>query len=127
VHGDEVGGREDGQRQRGHGQQDEDGAKAAGRKPPTLYAYVRLALGAKACDKLAEEGGRYAAIPAYGAHFERMGVKPVDTCIGAQKADEVPKALAKWQGAVDEVVLRAITGEDTVEENLALIRAAKPS
>ena len=103
-----------------------EGAKAAGRKAPTLYAYVRLALGAKACDKLVEEGGRYAAIPAYGAHFERMGVKPVDTCIGAQKADEVPKALAKWQDAVDEVVLRAITGEDTVEENLALIRAAKP-
>ena len=103
-----------------------DGAAAAGRKPPTLFAYVRLALGAKACDKLAEEGGRYAAIPAYGAHFERMGVKPVETCIAAQKADEIPKALGKWLGAVDEVVLRAITGEDTVEENLALLRGAKP-
>jgi alkanesulfonate monooxygenase SsuD/methylene tetrahydromethanopterin reductase-like flavin-dependent oxidoreductase (luciferase family) len=103
-----------------------DGAAAAGRKPPTLFAYVRLALGAKACEKLAEEGGRYAAIPAYGAHFERMGVKPVDTCIAAQKAEEIAKALAKWQGAVDEVLLRAITGNDTIEENLALIRAAKP-
>jgi hypothetical protein len=28
---------------------------------------------------------------------------------------------------VDEVVLRAITGEDTVEENLKLLHAAKPS
>jgi len=27
---------------------------------------------------------------------------------------------------VDEVVLRAITGDDTMEENLALLRAAKP-
>src|SRR5213592_2426697 len=78
-----------------------EGAKAAGRKSPTLYAYVRLALGAKAIGKLAEEGARYAAIPAYGANFERMGVKPVETCIAAQKAEEVPKALAKWQGAVD--------------------------
>ena len=103
-----------------------EGAQAAGRKPPTLFAYVRLALGGKACDKLAEEGGRYAAIPAYGAHFERMGVKPVETCIGAQKADEIPKALGKWHGAVDEVVLRAITGDDTIEENLALLRGAKP-
>jgi alkanesulfonate monooxygenase SsuD/methylene tetrahydromethanopterin reductase-like flavin-dependent oxidoreductase (luciferase family) len=103
-----------------------EGAKAAGRKPPTLYAYVRLALGTKAIDKLAEEGARYAAIPAYGANFERMGVKPVETCIAAQKADEVPKALAQWQGVVDEAVLRAITGDDTIEENLALIRAAKP-
>src|SRR6266481_1319799 len=104
-----------------------EGAKAAGRKSPTLYAYVRLALGTKAIDKLAEEGARYAAIPAYGANFERMGVKPVETCIAAQKAEEVPKALAKWQGAVDEVVLRAITGDDTIEENLALDRAAKPT
>ena len=103
-----------------------EGAAAAGRQPPTLFAYVRLALGTKACEKLAEEGGRYAAIPAYGAHFARMGVKPVDTCIGAQKAGEIPAALGKWQGVVDEVVLRAITGDDTVEENLGLLRAAKP-
>ena len=103
-----------------------EGAAAAGRKPPTLFAYVRLALGAKACEKLAEEGGRYAAIPAYGAHFERMGVKPVDTCIGAQKAGEISAALGQWQGVVDEVVLRAITGDDTIEESLTLLRAAKP-
>jgi hypothetical protein len=28
---------------------------------------------------------------------------------------------------VDEIVLRAITGKDTVEENLALLRAARPA
>jgi len=104
-----------------------DGAQAAGRTAPTLFAYVRLALGSKGCDKLAEEGGRYAAIPAYGAHFDRMGVTPVETCIAAQNAGDIGKALAKWQGAVDEVVLRAITGGDTLEENLALVRAAKPT
>jgi alkanesulfonate monooxygenase SsuD/methylene tetrahydromethanopterin reductase-like flavin-dependent oxidoreductase (luciferase family) len=103
------------------------GAAAAGRKAPTLYAYVRLALGAKGCEKLAEEGSRYAAIPAYGAHFDRMGVKPVDTCIAAHNPADVTTAIGKWRGAVDEVVLRAITGEDTVEENLKLLRAAKPS
>jgi alkanesulfonate monooxygenase SsuD/methylene tetrahydromethanopterin reductase-like flavin-dependent oxidoreductase (luciferase family) len=103
------------------------GATAAGRKAPTLFAYVRLALGSKGCEKLAEEGSRYAAIPAYGAHFERMGVKPVDTCIAAHNPGEISTALGKWQGVVDEVVLRAITGDDTVEENLALLRAAKPS
>ena len=103
------------------------GAQAAGRKAPTLYAYVRLALGAKGCERLAEEGGRYAAIPAYGAHFDRMGVKPVDTCIAANNPADVTTGIGKWRGAVDEVVLRAITGEDTVEENLALLRAAKPS
>ena len=102
------------------------GAAAAGRKPPTLYAYVRLAIGPAGCAKLDDEGGRYAAIPAYAANFERMGVKPVETAIAAQSAAEVPRALGKWKGVIDEVVLRAITGEDTVEENAALLRAARP-
>ena len=103
-----------------------DGAAAAGRQPPRRFAYVRVALGPAACDKLALEGNRYAAIPAYGAHFARMGVTPMDTAIAAERPDAIPPAVEKWQGAVDEVVLRAITGADTVEEHLALLRAAKP-
>ena len=102
------------------------GATAARRKPPKLFAYVRLALGAAACDRLREEGDRYAKIPAYAAHFERMGVKPVDTAIAAPSPDAIAPALVRWRGAVDEVVLRAITAKDTVEENVALLRAAKP-
>ena len=100
------------------------GATAAGRKPPTLYAYVRVALGPAAIERLGEEGARYAGIPAYAAHFERMGVKPVDTGIAAMTPDAIPRALEAWKGAVDEVVLRGITAKDTVEENLALVRAA---
>jgi alkanesulfonate monooxygenase SsuD/methylene tetrahydromethanopterin reductase-like flavin-dependent oxidoreductase (luciferase family) len=103
------------------------GAAAARRPPPKLFAYVRVALGSAACDRLADEGARYAAIPAYAAHFARMAVKPVQTAIAAPSPDAIPVALAQWQGAVDELVLRAITGADTVEENLALLRAAKPS
>jgi alkanesulfonate monooxygenase SsuD/methylene tetrahydromethanopterin reductase-like flavin-dependent oxidoreductase (luciferase family) len=103
------------------------GAAAAHRPAPKLFAYVRLALGAAAGAKLADEGARYAGIPAYAAHFARMGVKPVQTAIAAPYADAVPAALARWQGVVDEVVLRAITAKDTVEENLALLRAAQPA
>jgi alkanesulfonate monooxygenase SsuD/methylene tetrahydromethanopterin reductase-like flavin-dependent oxidoreductase (luciferase family) len=103
------------------------GAAAAGRPVPTLYAYVRLAVGAASAAKLAEEGDRYGAIPAYAANFARMGVKPVDTAISATEAAAVPAQLARWRGAVDEVVLRAITAKDTVEDNLALLRAARPA
>ena len=103
------------------------GAAAAGRQPPKLFAYVRLALGPAACEKLAEEGHRYAGIPAYAAHFERMGVAPVQTAIAAQTPDAIAPALGTWRGAVDEVVLRAITAGDTVEEHLALLQAAKPA
>jgi alkanesulfonate monooxygenase SsuD/methylene tetrahydromethanopterin reductase-like flavin-dependent oxidoreductase (luciferase family) len=99
------------------------GAAAAKRPVPRLYAYVRVALG-PATERLAEEGGRYDAIPAYHAHFVRMGVKPVDTAIAATSAEGIKRALAAWDGAVDEVVLRAITAKDTVEDHLTLVRAA---
>jgi alkanesulfonate monooxygenase SsuD/methylene tetrahydromethanopterin reductase-like flavin-dependent oxidoreductase (luciferase family) len=104
-----------------------EGAAAAKRRPPTLYAYVRLAMGAPGLARLGEEGGRYAGIPAYAAHFERMGVKPVDTAVSGQTPADIRAGLAKWTGAVDEIVLRAITGKDTVDETLALVRAAKPA
>lgn len=100
------------------------GAAAAKRPPPRLYAYVRVALGPAATERLADEGGRYDSIPAYHAHFARMGVKPVDTAIAATSADGIRRALAAWDGAVDEVVLRAITARDTVEDHLTLVRAA---
>src|SRR5712664_3925796 len=50
------------------------GADAAKRPMPRLYAYVRVALGPAASERLADEGGRCDAIPAYHDHFVRMGV-----------------------------------------------------
>jgi len=99
------------------------GARAAGRPVPRTYAYVRVALGPGAAERLGEEGGRYAAIPAYGAHFVRMGVKPADTAIAATSPEGLKTALAAWRGAVDEIVLRAIVAHDTVEDHLTLLRA----
>ncbi len=100
------------------------GAAAAKRPAPRLYAYVRMALGSAAGERLADEGGRYDSIPAYHAHFVRMGVKPTDTAIAATSPDGITKALKAWDGAVDEVVLRAITAKDTIEDHVALVRAA---
>ena len=103
-----------------------EAASKAGGRVPKVFAYVRLAMGAPAAAKLQDEADRYAAIPAYGANFARIGVKPADTGIVADTPQAVAKALAGWRGAVDEVVIRAITAADTVDENLALVRAAKP-
>ncbi len=100
---------------------------AAGRRAPKLYAYVRVALGSAAGDRLLEEGARYAAIPAYADHFARMGVTPVETAVTAQSPSAIASALDKWREMVDEVVVRAITAKDTVDENLALLRAARPA
>ena len=101
-------------------------AAAAGRQPPALFAYVRIALGPAARDRLLIEGDRYAAIPAYADHFARMKAEPVETAIAARNPDAVRPALLRWQGAVEEIVLRAVTAGDTVEEYTALIQAAKP-
>jgi alkanesulfonate monooxygenase SsuD/methylene tetrahydromethanopterin reductase-like flavin-dependent oxidoreductase (luciferase family) len=102
-----------------------EGARGAGRQPPKLFAYVRVALGPAACAKLEEEAARYAAIPAYANHFARMGVKPTDTAIAAPSAEAIAPAIEKWRGVLDGLVFRAITAKDTVEENLALLRALK--
>ena len=103
------------------------GAQSAGRPAPRLCAYVRLAIGGPAAAKVKEEADRYTAIPAYGANFERMGVKADSTAIAVAKPEDVRPALAKWKGVIDEVIFRAIVANDTVEENLALVRAAKPA
>jgi alkanesulfonate monooxygenase SsuD/methylene tetrahydromethanopterin reductase-like flavin-dependent oxidoreductase (luciferase family) len=103
-----------------------EGAQAAKRPAPRLFAYVRLAMGPGATERTAKEGARYDSVPAYHANFERMGVKPEATAIVADTPAEVARALARWDGVLDEIVLRALPADDGVESTLALLRAAKP-
>lgn len=103
------------------------GARKAGRPVPTIYSYVRVALGAASRPRLQDEADRYGKIPAYADNFARMGVKPIDTTIMAETPEALRAAVARWRGVVDELVLRAITPGDTVEETLAIVRGAKPS
>ena len=102
------------------------GAATGGRPIPRLAAYVRVAVGAAGAARLEEEGRRYDAIPAYAAHFARMGVTPATTSVAAATGAAVPEALARWEPAIDDLVVRAITERDTVDETLAVLRAARP-
>ena len=103
------------------------GARKAGRPMPTLYSYVRVALGAASRPRLQDEADRYGKIPAYADNFARMGVKPIDTTIMAETPEALRAGIARWSGVVDELVLRAITPADTADEVLAVVRAAKPA
>jgi alkanesulfonate monooxygenase SsuD/methylene tetrahydromethanopterin reductase-like flavin-dependent oxidoreductase (luciferase family) len=103
-----------------------EGAQAAKRPAPRLFAYVRLAMGLGAAERVAKEGARYDSVPAYHANFERMGVKPEATAVVADTPAEAARALARWDGVLDEIVLRALPADDGVESTLALVRAAKP-
>jgi alkanesulfonate monooxygenase SsuD/methylene tetrahydromethanopterin reductase-like flavin-dependent oxidoreductase (luciferase family) len=104
-----------------------EGAAAARRQPPKLYAYLRVALGPTARDLLEQEANRYAGVPAYAANFTRMGLKPVETAIAAQNRDDVQRGLAPWSGVVDHIIVRSITAKDTVDEHVALVKAAAPA
>lgn len=85
--------------------------------------YVRTALGEPAGERLRAEAHRYEGIPSYAANFRRLGVRGVDTAILATTPDGIRDGLAKYEGTVDEVVVRAITANDTLAEYLTLIEA----
>jgi alkanesulfonate monooxygenase SsuD/methylene tetrahydromethanopterin reductase-like flavin-dependent oxidoreductase (luciferase family) len=103
----------------------EAGAAKAGRERPRLYAYVRVALGAGARERVESEGARYAS-GSYRTHFESMGMAPLETAIAATVPGEVADSLGAWEGAVDEIVLRFLPTAGTAEAHLELVRAGAP-
>jgi alkanesulfonate monooxygenase SsuD/methylene tetrahydromethanopterin reductase-like flavin-dependent oxidoreductase (luciferase family) len=103
-----------------------EGAAAAGRRPPLLATYVRAALGPAAAQRLATEAGRYTAIPSYGDHFQRMGTPAYDTAVHGDTPEQLQAGLAAWDGVLDEIVVRAVTARDTVEELSELLEACRP-
>jgi alkanesulfonate monooxygenase SsuD/methylene tetrahydromethanopterin reductase-like flavin-dependent oxidoreductase (luciferase family) len=102
-------------------------AKAAGRPRPRIDAYVRCVLGPEALVRLQSEAERYTAIPQYGAHFTRMQVRAVDTAVVGLQPEAIQRGLAEYDGKLDEVVLRAIVGEETLANYRALLDAGAPS
>ena len=102
-----------------------EGAEAAGRPRPGIYAYVRVALGDESLARLEQEGSSYAAIPHYGASFQRMGLAPAETAVRGRTPDEVKEGLRAWDGVVDEVVVRALPAHDREDEALAILEAAR--
>jgi hypothetical protein len=100
---------------------------AAGDRAVEAIAYVRVALGSKAASRLIEEAARYEAIPAYATHFERMGVRAIDTCAKGEHRADIHAALDAFDGSLNEVVARAITGEETLDAYVALAESAAPA
>jgi alkanesulfonate monooxygenase SsuD/methylene tetrahydromethanopterin reductase-like flavin-dependent oxidoreductase (luciferase family) len=101
-------------------------AEAAVRPRPLIDAYVRVALGAAAIARLREEAARYASYPAYAANFARMSAAAFDTGVAGTEPSQIRAGLAAFAGPLDEVIVRAIVGEETADAYLALLRAAAP-
>ena len=90
-----------------------------------VAVYVRTAIVSAARARLDAETARYASFPNYAANFERMGVDAADTTI--RDVTELGDALEAYTAAADEVVLRAIVPEDTVEAYVEFARRTAPS
>lgn len=101
------------------------GARRVQRPDPWIAAYVRVALAGSAEERLRSEAERYEGYPAYAAHFARMGVAAIATCVMGER-DGIQQGLASFENSADEVVVRAITSTETVDAYRALLDASAP-
>jgi alkanesulfonate monooxygenase SsuD/methylene tetrahydromethanopterin reductase-like flavin-dependent oxidoreductase (luciferase family) len=104
----------------------EAGAAAAGRPAPRIAAYVRVAVGRGADERLASEQARYVG---YGGSYRRVidaQVASGESVIGvvAEEPGGVAPAVADCRSVLDTVVIRGLPTEDTLEAWLDIARAA---
>jgi alkanesulfonate monooxygenase SsuD/methylene tetrahydromethanopterin reductase-like flavin-dependent oxidoreductase (luciferase family) len=103
------------------------GAQRAGRNRPPVATYVRCAIGPDSSNRLEAECARYGSFPHYAAHFRRQGVQPIDTTLHSNEVSKVQRGLAGLESILDEVVVRAITPHDAMNEVLELIQQTQPA
>jgi hypothetical protein len=84
-----------------------------------------VGVGAAARARLEGSIAFLAQLPQYRAHFERMGVSPIDTRLAADDAQELGERLAAWRGVVDELVVIAVPPPDRPEEVLELLETVR--
>lgn len=99
-------------------------AAAAGRPSPHVALYVRTAIDPAAHPALVAEAERYAAFPGYAANFARIGHGPLEGSILATDTASLRARIADYAGAVDELVLRAITPANALDEIRRIVDAS---
>jgi alkanesulfonate monooxygenase SsuD/methylene tetrahydromethanopterin reductase-like flavin-dependent oxidoreductase (luciferase family) len=104
----------------------DDAAREAGRPRPLIMGYVRTAYGPGAREVFAAEAARYASFPAYAANFARMGTPAEETAVIGDTAEEIQSGLAPFAAELDETVVRAVTGDESLAAYMALLAAAAP-
>jgi alkanesulfonate monooxygenase SsuD/methylene tetrahydromethanopterin reductase-like flavin-dependent oxidoreductase (luciferase family) len=104
-----------------------EGAREAGRDVmPPIFAYVRVAVGDDAPERLLKEESFYRQLHAgYINHFEAIGAEPGTVGIAARDPRTVPELLAPYEQAIDHVVVRALASAN-VQALGAVAEAAAP-
>jgi len=104
----------------------ESAARGAGRLHPWIGAYVRVALEGQGLERLRSEAERYEVFPAYAAHFKRMGVRAIDTS-AAGTANAIQRKLRTFAGRANEIIVRAIAADESLNAYLTILHAAAPA
>jgi alkanesulfonate monooxygenase SsuD/methylene tetrahydromethanopterin reductase-like flavin-dependent oxidoreductase (luciferase family) len=87
-----------------------EGAAEANRDVlPTIFGYVRVAVGEDAAERLLKEESFYRQLhQGYIRHFEELDAEPGSVGIAASDPASVPALLAPYEEATDHVVVRAL-------------------
>lgn len=99
-----------------------EGAERAGRTAPRSTAYVRVAVGPGARDRLRGEMERYARHSA--AYARIFGAQPGLVGVAAHDAQELRAALRPYRDLLDCCVVRALPDGDAVDDWLRVAEAA---
>lgn len=103
----------------------EDRHRDAPNTDAIVALYIRCSLGQTGAEAMAREAARYAAIPGYAANFARLGFSAMDAAVCVNDPAALVERLAPYQGVVDQPVLRAITGEESLAAYVSLVESAR--
>ena len=90
-------------------------AAAAGGAAPRVVLYARAITEPGALGALEQEAARYAGYPSYAANFARVGHGALDATIRGVDQAALASGIDAYAGTVDELVLRAITVDDSAD------------
>jgi alkanesulfonate monooxygenase SsuD/methylene tetrahydromethanopterin reductase-like flavin-dependent oxidoreductase (luciferase family) len=103
----------------------EAGARDAGRDTPTVFGYVRTAVGPDAAERLAKEESFYRDLhKGYRDHFDRLGEPEGTVGVAASDADDARSQLSGYK-ALDTIVVRGLASAK-VDPMTAVAQAAAP-
>lgn len=99
---------------------------AAGNEQPFMTAaFIRVAIGDDAIERLHHEADKYQGFPSYSKHFAELGVGAFETAVAAQSPEEAAEGLLPFLDALDHAVLRCVVGEETEAAYLQLVEAGR--
>jgi alkanesulfonate monooxygenase SsuD/methylene tetrahydromethanopterin reductase-like flavin-dependent oxidoreductase (luciferase family) len=102
-----------------------DGAREAGREAPTIFGYVRTAVGDGAEGRLAKDESFYRDLhKGYRRHFDRQGAPEGTVGVAGESESVVQAGLARFR-SLDVTVVRALASAN-IENMSALAEAAAP-